>query len=239
MALSSPRDDAETAILVGASEAGAVQRIWFELPLIREGPIVAVIPLDGVSARIVEARCPDRLFAALAELFPAPNPMPTGSGGPLGPWLERLPLPAAPALKIVDALDREASLPGAEAFRGPYVVVSLEGWGATIAEALSKSAPLRLAPIGLDLEGGDARWRVPRVVRGGGARPRARYDARVYVGARGHPRWQDRAPESMELFASARQPGPDLRGAGFAADLRVYRGTIERFQEPVRWIEIT
>jgi hypothetical protein len=231
--LSTPRDDAELAIVLGATPAGR-QRMWIELPISGSLPLLAVIALDGVEAALVERPAPRALFATLAGCFPDPPQRPAGAGTSLAPLIEALPI-GSPEVRRLATLGAELGgdpvVERAQALPGPYLAVLLPGLGGRLSALLAKGSPLRLAPVGLELPLELEQWRLPRVVRSGDAQPLARRDAFVYVAAAALPRWGDLAPGSLEGFSrAARPPRELLEEAGFEGAADLYGAPLPRWE---------
>lgn len=233
--LSSPRDDAEVAIALGAGAQPGRQRLWIELPVSGSLPLAAVVSLEGQEAQLVDGPAPAGLFAAVSACFPEPSPLPAG-GSPMAPLIEALPI-GVPEVRLLNSLDGalgdDPLLERARQLPGPYLAVLLPGLGGRLSALLAKGALLRLAPLGLELPLEADHWRLPRVLRSGGARPLARRDALVYVAAAALPRWADLPPGSLEGFEGAAAPPRQLLAqAGFAGASDLYRAPISRWDRP-------
>lgn len=232
--LSSPRDDAEQVIVLGASVTPGRQRLWVELPISGSLPLLAVIALDGAEVEVVDGPAPRALFATLAGCFPEAPLRPAGGAPVLRSLIESLPL-GAPEIRRLSSLGPELGddpvIDRARQLPGPYVAVLLPGLGGRVGALLGKGSLLRVAPLGLDLPLDPGSWRLPRVLRSGSAQPLARRDAFVYVAAAPLPRWSDLAPGSLEGFSrAAAPPRALLEAAGFRGASELYGAPIPRWE---------
>lgn len=231
--LSSPRDDAEQVIALGASVNAGRQRLWIELPISGSLPLLAVIALDGAEVELVDGPAPRELFATLTGCFPEP-PLRSAGGAPvLGPMLEALPL-GGPEIRRLSSLGPELGddpvIDRARQLPGPYLAVLLPGLSGRLSALLGKGSLLRLAPLGLELPLDPGSWRLPRVLRSGSPQPLARRDAFVYVAAAPLPRWADLPPGSLEGFSrAAAPPHALLEAAGFSGASELYGAPIPRW----------